>query len=76
MNICENCNEKCKYYRMYWSLQNKIKAGEKTGYRSYRYEIKALNEKIFLLERKLKEKDTKKIDLTSQGYIDLLDEND
>ena len=75
MDFCEDCNEKCKYYRMYWSLQNKIKDGEKTGYRRYRSEIESLNSKIFSLERQLQEKNTKKIDLTSQSYIDALDQN-
>ena len=54
----------CKYKKMYWSLQNRIK----NDLRPYREQISILQNENLLLQKKMNEKPVKKIDLTSQAY--------
>ena len=68
-NDCDDCGYKCKYYKMYWSLQNKIKDSESQNSNKY------LLERIFTLEKQLQEKRNKKIDLTNPKYLNSLEIN-
>ena len=61
-NNNDDCD--CKYKKMYWSLQNKIKS----DMRPCREQISRLQDENLLLKKKLNEKPVKKIDLTSQAY--------
>tara|TARA_B110000046_G_C12753950_1_gene297972 strand:+ start:136 stop:351 length:216 start_codon:yes stop_codon:yes gene_type:complete len=64
MNNNNNDDCDCKYKKMYWSLQNKIK----NDLRPYREQISILQNENLLLQKKMNEKPVKKIDLTSQKY--------
>ena len=61
-NNNDDCD--CKYKKMYWSLQNKIK----NDLRPNREKIDSLQDENLLLKKILNEKPVKKIDLTSQAY--------